>query len=202
MTLHNPAYERNRDPILSVLKQVLGPKDGRVLEVGSGAGHHAVYFAEHFPHINWTTSEVPSLHGVLKSNLVEAGGTNLSGPIDFEVGVHEPALKEYDVIFSANVLHIMAEEKVRVLISHLGREVKPGAKVLFYGPFNYGGNYTSESNAAFDVWLKSVDPTRGLRAFEDISRWMAELGFTLQQDFEMPSNNRILYFTCVPAKEC
>jgi cyclopropane fatty-acyl-phospholipid synthase-like methyltransferase len=194
MTAIPIAFSRNRDPILNVLKQVIAPQVKRVLEIGSGTGHHAVYFASQFPQLQWTTSDLAENHLQIRETTGEARLQNISGPLEFEAGKNEIPLSEYDLVFSANTLHIMAESKVKILVRLLGRGLKPQAQVLFYGPFNYQGRFTSDSNAEFDRWLKSVDPVRGIRAFEDLCEWMMEAGFRLVHDYAMPANNRILHF--------
>jgi cyclopropane fatty-acyl-phospholipid synthase-like methyltransferase len=194
VTAPTAAYERNREPILQVLKQLIKVDIQQVLEVGSGTGHHAVYFASHFPHLAWTTSELSSEHPAIQETLREANQTNVHGPIEFEIGKTTLPLGDFDLVFSANVLHIITELQVRQLIQTLGACLKSGAQILFYGPFNYGGQFTSEGNRDFDAMLKSVSPHRGIRNFEDICEWMKLEHLLLKQDFEMPSNNRLLHF--------
>jgi cyclopropane fatty-acyl-phospholipid synthase-like methyltransferase len=193
MNTHVPSYERNREPILQVLQKILGSSVGRLLEVGSGSGHHAVFFAPHFPSLQWQTSDVKSQQGEILRTLRAEKIPNVLEPLEFEVGRNDFP-PDIQAVFSANTLHIMSEEKVRALVKLLGRGLPKGAPVIFYGPFNKSGAFTSQSNADFDLWLKSVDPERGIRNFEDVCRWMGEEGFHLEEDVAMPSNNRLLHF--------
>jgi cyclopropane fatty-acyl-phospholipid synthase-like methyltransferase len=191
---YSPACDRNKEPILAVLQKVLTPQNKHLLEIGSGTGQHAVYFAPHFPQVQWTTSEVASQHQGIRMWLEESGATNLRGPIEMEIGKSQIPIGEFDTVFSANVLHIISWEKGQMLFSMLGKSLGKNSQVLFYGPFNYGGNFTSQSNAEFDQWLKARDPESGIRSFEQVCRLMKIQGFELQNDFEMPSNNRLLHF--------
>jgi len=185
------ACEQNRDPILNVLKPLL--KNARsVLEVGSGTGQHAVYFAKHLPHIQWQTSDQVEYHAGIQAWLHEAQLQNLKAPLALNVSSNQWPKIEYDILYSANVMHIMHWENV-VDLFHLGTAcIRKGGLMVCYGPFNFAGAYSSESNALFDLSLKQRDPRSGIRNFEDLQRLAKESGLHFLHDIPMPANNRTL----------
>jgi hypothetical protein len=177
------ASERNREPILAVLKRVFKDRK-KVLEIGSGTGQHAAYFAPELPHLVWQASDVAAnLPGIRE------WGT---APIELDVEGDWPAI-DADAAFTANTSHIMSWPQVERMFEGIGR----GAVKAFclYGPFNYGGRPTSESNARFDAMLRGRDPASGLRDFEAIVALAARNGLTFQEDNPMPANNRLLVFS-------
>ncbi len=136
-----------------------------------------------------------SAHSQIKSTLELAKLSNLRGPLAFEVGKDNFPKYSYDIVFTANTFHIMNWKQCKNLMKILGNRLREGAQVIIYGPFNYDGKTTSESNSAFDKWLKENDTQKGIRAFEDINNNMTKNGFVLYKDYEMPANNRMLVFT-------
>jgi len=186
-----PACERNRDPILAVLRAHFADRR-RVLEIGSGTGQHAVHFAAALPELVWQTSDrIENLTGI-RAWLDEAALANTPPPIELDVaGGAWPALR-YDAIFSANTLHIMSWAEVESLFVALPALTTADAKLAVYGPFNYGGRFTSASNAAFDQSLKSRAPEMGIRDIEAVDRLARSAGFRLLDDVAMPANNRTL----------
>ncbi|MEC7275553.1 MAG: DUF938 domain-containing protein [Bdellovibrionota bacterium] len=190
----SPACERNKEPILSVLKEY-GINEGRLLEIGSGTGQHAVAFAGHFPKLHWVCSDVKENHAGIKEWLKEAKLSNIHGPETLKVGVDDfPDKRPFDFVFSANTLHIMSWKEDKALFKLLGKRLREPALVFFYGPFNYNGSFTSESNEQFDASLKERNPSSGIRNFEDVESALIKNGFKLIKDHEMPSNNRLLVF--------
>ncbi len=189
-----PSCERNQTVILNVLQSIICVKDKHLLEIGSGTGQHAVFMAPYFPQLQWHTSDLEENHAGINMWLDEAKINNIVAPIIYESGKSDFPDIEVDIVFTTNTLHIMSWLNVKILIKQLGDNLKTGAKIIIYGPFNYNGQFTSESNAKFDVWLKKQEPRRGIRNFEDIVQRMADVGIVLKQDIEMPANNRILYF--------
>ena len=143
----------------------------------------------------WTTSDVTSSHPLIKKNLAAAKIENIKGPFQFEIGKDDLPRVPYDLIFTANTFHIMSWKNCKTLIKALGTRLREGSQVIIYGPFNYEGNFTSESNAQFDKWLKERNPESGIRAFEDVNNNMIKNGFALYKDYEMPANNRTLVYT-------
>lgn len=187
--------QRNKDPILKVLKEVITEDDKRILEIGSGSAEHAIYFALNLKNIIWTTSDVAAEQANLRSILEKVKIPNLRGPLTFEIGQDHFPKYNYDIVFTANTFHIMSWKQCKNLMKILGNRLREGGQVIIYGPFNYNGQFTSESNAVFDQWLKQQNPERGIRSYEDINKNMAKNGFVLFKDYEMPANNRMLVFT-------
>lgn len=187
---YSPSCERNRGPILELLKTHFAACR-RVLEVGSGTGQHAVHFAAAMPHLEWQTSDLPENLPGIDAWLREAKLTNAPPPIELDVGGPWPA-GQFDALFSANTLHIMSWERVRALFARMPAVLTDEAVVAVYGPFNYDGRYTSDSNAAFDRWLKERGAHMGVRDFEAVDALARAAGLTLVQDCAMPANNRTL----------
>lgn len=188
---NSPACERNRQPILRVLQPLL--KDaGSVLEVGSGTGQHACYFAEAMPHLTWQPADQAAWQPGLKLNLQARGSGNIPEPVELEVSAGQWPDGVYDAVYTANTLHIMSWENVGDFYQGLPSVTKPGSLLCVYGPFNYEGAYTSESNASFDRSLQQRDPLSGIRDFEAVAQLAEAQGFKLLQDNEMPANNRLI----------
>jgi cyclopropane fatty-acyl-phospholipid synthase-like methyltransferase len=184
------AAERNRDAILEVLRERFRAS-ARVLEVGSGTGQHAVHFAAALPQVVWQTSDrAENLPGI-REWLAEAALPNTPPPLDFDVNGAWPQGR-YDALFSANTLHIMGWAEVECLFSGLSQLLEPQARVIVYGPFNYQGRFTSDSNAAFDAALRADHPQRGIRDVEAVARLAVAAGLTLVEDRAMPANNRCI----------
>jgi len=186
------ACERNREPILAILKRVFKDRK-RVLEIGSGTGQHTAYFAPALPHLVWQASDVAENVPGIRQWVEEAGVPTLPEPIalDVEQGF---ASVEVDAVFSANTCHIMSWPQVERMFSGVGRLLPPGGVFALYGPFNYHGKHTSESNARFDAMLRRNDPASGLRDVEDLSALAKRAGLALAEDNAMPANNRLLVF--------
>jgi cyclopropane fatty-acyl-phospholipid synthase-like methyltransferase len=182
--------ERNKGPILEILLGVFD-QPGRVLEIGSGTGQHAVHFAGAMPYLTWQTSDLPASHAGIHAWLEEAGLPNLLPPLNLDVTGTWPSAS-FDYVFSANTLHIMGWPEVIRFFDGVGRVLRLGGRLAVYGPFNYGGQYTSESNARFDEWLKNRNPVSGIRNFEDVGKLASDAGLSLLADHAMPANNRIL----------
>jgi Protein of unknown function (DUF938) len=177
------ASERNRAPILAILKRVF--RDRRhVLEIGSGTGQHAAYFAPELPHLIWQASDVAeNLPGIRE-------WVSDPAPIELDVDGTWPKL-DPDAVFSANTCHILSWQQVERMFAGVGK-IRSLKTFCLYGPFNYGGKPTSESNARFDAMLRARDPTSGLRDFDDINVLAIAAGLKLEEDNAMPANNRLL----------
>jgi cyclopropane fatty-acyl-phospholipid synthase-like methyltransferase len=185
------ACDQNRDPILAVIEPLLTAcRD--VLEIGSGTGQHAVYFAGRMPHLVWHTSDLPEHHSGIRQWLDEAALPNTRAPLVLDVTQAAWPELSVDAVFSANTAHIMGWAAVQAMFRGLPRVLSAGGRFVLYGPFNYGGSYTSESNARFDQWLKARDPASGIRDFEALDRLAEAAGMVLEQDHPMPVNNRTL----------
>jgi cyclopropane fatty-acyl-phospholipid synthase-like methyltransferase len=182
---------QNREPIIAVLRDVFADCR-RVLEIGSGTGQHAVYFAPELPHLVWQTADVTQHHAGIRAWLEEAALPNVLPPLALDVNQPDWPGERYDAVFSANTLHIMGWPEVEKFFAGVGAVLEPGGVLAVYGPFNYNGAFTSDSNARFDAWLKSRDPASGVRDFEAVYALAHAQGLALQQDVAMPSNNRTL----------
>ncbi|MGO4701736.1 DUF938 domain-containing protein [Dyella sp. 2RAB6] len=187
---NSPSCERNREPILAVLREhFAGQRDA--LEIGSGTGQHAVHFAAAMPWLNWQCSDrVENLPGI-HLWLDEAALPNTPAPLTLDVAGAWPAHR-YDAVFSANTLHIMGWPEVETLFARLADVTSDDAVLVIYGPFNYGGRYSSDSNAAFDQWLKNRGAHMAIRDAEAVQALAARAGFQAVADIAMPANNRCL----------
>jgi cyclopropane fatty-acyl-phospholipid synthase-like methyltransferase len=187
----SPACERNRDPILAVLRDRFAQRR-RVLEIGSGTGQHAVHFASAMPWLTWQCSDVADNLPGIGAWLDEARLANTPPPIEFDVTAPPSLPSRFDALFSANTLHILGWTQVEALFARLPALLDPEATVVVYGPFNYGGAYTSHSNREFDAWLRARDPRSGIRDFEAVDALARGRGLRLVDDVAMPANNRCL----------
>lgn len=162
-----------------------------ILEIGSGTGQHAVFFAGHLSHLTWQTSErVENLSGI-EHWINDSACSNVLSPLELDVTSQWPG-NTYSGIFSANTAHIMAWTEVKNMFEGIGKILEKNAPFCLYGPFNYNNQYTSPSNANFDVWLKNRNPNSAIRNFEDLNLLAETHGLFLKEDYEMPANNRIL----------
>lgn len=182
---------QNCAPILAVLREVFAGCRS-VLEIGSGTGQHAVYFGAELPHLRWQTADVLQHHTGIVLWLAEAALPNVMPPLALDVNQPHWHAGRYDAVFSANTLHIMSWPEVQRFFEGIGEVLEPGGVLAVYGPFNYNGAYTSESNARFDAWLKARDQASGVRDFEAVDALARGQGLVLQQDIAMPANNRTL----------
>jgi cyclopropane fatty-acyl-phospholipid synthase-like methyltransferase len=185
----SPASERNREPILAVLRPWFADRR-HVLEIGSGTGQHAVHFAAAMPQLVWQSSDrVENLPGI-RQWLDEAALPNTPLPLELDVTDAWPD-DRYDAIYSANTLHIMAWPEVERLFAALPAVTVADARLAIYGPFNIDGRFTSDSNAAFDRDLKMRGAHMGIRDTADVDALAADAGFDLIDDVAMPANNRL-----------
>ena len=184
------ACERNRDPILAVLRDAFAVCE-RVLEIGSGTGQHAVFFGAGLPHLIWQTSDLPRNHSSIVAWQQEARLLNVLPPLPLDVNDVWPEAP-FDAVFSANTCHIMAWPEVQAMFAGIGGVLSPGGMVGIYGPFNYGGQFTSASNARFDASLRAEVAHMGIRDFEAVNALATAQGLALQTDHAMPANNRLL----------
>ena len=198
-----PACERNREPILAVLRERFAGCR-HVLELGSGTGQHAVHFAAAMSWLRWQcTDRAEHLPGI-RAWLDEADLDNTPPPLALDVSdatwPRAPTGSgRFDAVFSANTLHIMGWAGVEAFFRGVGQSLEPGGGMLVvYGPFNYGGGYTSGSNRDFDAWLKARDPRSAIRDFEAVDALARGAGLRLLEDVAMPANNRCLVWQAGP----
>ena len=181
----------NQQPILDVLLKEFATTS-QVLEIGSGTGQHAVFFARALPHLIWQTSDIEEYHSGINAWITDENLDNTRAPLNLNVENDSWPEQEYDGIFSANTVHIMGWPEVEKMFAGIGRVLLPGGRFCLYGPFNYNSQFTSASNASFDVWLKNRDPKSGVRDIADLGKLAERAGLELLEDYKMPANNRIL----------
>lgn len=192
-----PSCERNREPILRVLRDHLAGHR-RVLEIGSGTGQHAVHFAAALPSLTWQSSDrAENLPGI-QAWIDDAALPNTPAPMSFDVAGAWPTAT-FDAVFTANTLHIMAWSEVQRLFAGLPGITTHDATVVVYGPFNRNGRYSSESNAAFDRSLRARGAHMAIRDAEAVDALAAAAGFDLVDDIAMPANNRCRVWRRRPA---
>ena len=188
------AAERNREPILAVLKSVL-PDQGHALQIGSGTAQHVTLFARELPDWQWQPSERPETLAELQAGLgpLEDRPDNIQSPIALDVAAAWPNHR-YDAIFSANTAHIMSWPEVEALFAGVARHLTDHGVFVLYGPFRFGGRILAESNAAFDQSLRLRDRAMGLRDVPMLDKLADSLGLTRSAELAMPANNHILLF--------
>lgn len=194
------ACERNKEPILSVLRVCFADR-ALVLEIGSGTGQHAVHFARHLPHLAWQPTEQLTYLPDLAARIRLEGGANVRPPTVLDVRQALWPARSVDAVFTANTLHIMSWTEVGALYRGVAQVLAPGGLLCVYGPFRYGGEYTSESNRAFDRMLKERDPLSGIRDLEAVCALAGPYGMSLVADHDLPANNRLLIFAKEPSAE-
>ncbi len=184
------ACENNKQPILEVITPYLTQVD-EVLEVGSGTGQHAVHFASNLPHLTWQTSDRLENHTGITARLNEAQLSNVLPPLNLNVNAKWPVTNA-KAIFSANTTHIMHWPEVVAFFNGVGQVLKANGYFILYGPFNFCGEYTCDSNQAFDQKLKSQNEGMGLRDFVDLEELAQANGLMFVEKHDMPANNFIL----------
>lgn len=193
MKPYSEACERNRDPILAVIQPLLAARRA-VLEIGSGTGQHAVYFAAKLPHLIWHTSDREMYHAGIQLWLDEAALENVRPPLSLDVTQTPWPAMTVDAVYSANTAHIMHWPEVEAMFAGVGGLLPAGGIFLLYGPFNDHGCYTSDSNRRFDEQLKSRDPLSGIRDADALDRLAQQAQMQARGDVAMPANNRILWW--------
>jgi cyclopropane fatty-acyl-phospholipid synthase-like methyltransferase len=193
---YSPSCDRNREPLLEILRVCFSDRK-QVLEVGSGTGQHAVFFAAAMPWLTWQAADMAENLPGIAMWIDEARLPNLPSAIALSAAGPWPK-RRYDAVFSANTLHIMGWADVVKLFAGLSGVMAEDAVLAVYGPFNYGGKFTSDSNAQFDVWLKQRSSASGIRDFEAVNGLAESIGLKLIADHAMPANNRTLVWKRVP----
>jgi SAM-dependent methyltransferase len=195
--LHAPATARNREPILAVLARVL-PKDGLVLEIGSGTGEHAAWLAPRLAPLAWQPSDIEAdLIASIAAHAADSGAPNLRPPLRLDMT--DPAWPDAfaappSAIVSINMLHIAPWRAAEGLIAGAGRLLRAGGVLYLYGPFSIGGRHTAPSNAAFDASLRRQDPEWGVRDLDEIAALARRNALDLEERVAMPANNLSLVF--------
>lgn len=191
---HAPATQRNREPILAVLDRVL-PETGLVLEIASGTGEHATYFAPQLPGVVWQPTDAdPAALQSIAAWTAELGATNVRPPLVLDVTAPTWPVESADAIFCANMIHIAPWEATLGLVRGAGRILPAGGLLVLYGPFMIDHRHTAPSNAAFDESLRSRNPAWGVRDLGDIAEAARSHGLALLERVEMPANNFTVVF--------
>lgn len=185
------AAENNKKPILDILREALSECNS-VLEVGSGTGQHAVWFAGHLPHLSWQPSEQQQNLQELNLRLSAEAPVNVRAALALDVADATWPVGKTDAVFAANCVHIMSWSHVKKMFAGLSDILNKGGLLILYGPYKYNGNFTSDSNARFEQWLQGRDINSGIRDFEKVDALANEIGLTLQKDHQMPANNQCL----------
>lgn len=184
--------EENKHVILEQLEKIFSTP-AHVLEIGSGTGQHAVFFADKLPYLRWQPSDLAEALPGIQLWLDEAALDNILPPAMLDVAANDWGFEQpFDAAFTANTLHIMSLQHVEKCFLGLGNYLSPEAIFCSYGPFNYNGQFSSESNARFDLWLKQRDPRSGIRDLQQLITFAEAGGIELIDDIEMPVNNRLL----------
>jgi SAM-dependent methyltransferase len=186
------ACERNKQPILDVLRQVL-PGRGKVLEIGSGTGQHVVHFARALPGLEWQPSDRAEVLPGLSLRFEAEGRDNIRMPLELDVAERWPP-GPFDAVYSANTAHIMGWPEVCRMLEGIGRILVAGGIFCLYGPFNENGMFTAPSNEAFDRELRLRAAHMGLRDIADLDALARNNQLAFVQQFAMPANNRVLVF--------
>lgn len=192
MKQHAPATQRNRDPILSVLRRVL-PEQGLVLEIAAGTGEHALYFAEQLPHLDWQPTDAGALDSIAAWQ-EGSGLANLHPPLQLDVTGARWPIEHADAAFCANMLHISPWTASEGLFAGASRILPAQAPLIIYGPFLRDEAVTASSNLDFNADLRARNPAWGIRHLNDVKCLAGETGFALEGVEEMPANNLTLVF--------
>ncbi|WP_346838210.1 DUF938 domain-containing protein [Microbulbifer sp. SAOS-129_SWC] len=194
-----PACARNREPILAQLQRLFAGA-AKVLEIGSGTGQHAVYFAPRLPQLQWHTSERAEHLAGVRAWLAQCPAPNLHAPLALDVRGEWPPLS-VDAIFSANTLHIMSAAAVEALFRQLPRVLLPGGLLVVYGPVKINGEFVGPSNADFDRMLRERDPASGIRELEWLDGLARAAGLVREELNYLPASNQLLVWRRVSETE-
>ncbi len=191
---HAPATQRNREPILEVLRAVL-PVKGLVLELASGTGEHAVYFARHLPTLTWQPSDPsPEARGSIAAWAGAEGLGNVLPPLDLDAAAGDWPIADAGGLVCVNMIHIAPWQATLGLMQGAGRVLPPGAPLYLYGPYIRPGHPLAPSNRDFDLDLRRRDPDLGLRDLDEVTAIAAQHGFKRESVIEMPANNLSVVF--------
>ena len=191
MRKYSQACEENKKPILGVLSRVFQNCEN-VLEVGSGTGQHAAYFARHLSHLVWQPSDLPDNLPSIRAWIDDGLLDNVKLPIELDICRLPWPRLNMDAIFTANTFHIVSWETVECFFQAVSKGLDVQGIVVVYGPFSYYGKHISQSNADFDVYLKQRCSLSGVRDFVQTNELAIAQGFKLLEDIAMPVNNRCL----------
>jgi SAM-dependent methyltransferase len=192
---HSAAADRNKEPILAVLKGLLGAR-GSALEIASGTGQHVACFAAAFTDWDWQPTDADAdLLPVIAARVSQEGLANVHPPVLLDVTTPDwPFAAGFDAIHCANMLHIAPWSTCPALMEGAARHLRPGGVLVTYGPYFEQGVPPAPSNLAFDESLRARDPSWGIRRLEDVAAEARRTGLQLAQRHAMPANNLLLVF--------
>jgi SAM-dependent methyltransferase len=192
--LYAPAVARNRAPLLAVLREHL-PAAGLVLEVASGSGEHAAFFAAALPHLAWQPSDPdPRALDSIAAFRAASGAPNLLPPLRLDAEASDWPVLRADAVLCINMIHIAPWTAAIGLIAGAARLLPQDGLLCLYGPFMEKGRHTAPSNAAFDADLRARDPRWGVRDLDAVAELARRHGLALGQTIAMPANNRSVLF--------
>jgi hypothetical protein len=192
--LHAPAAQRNRGPILDVLREAL-PAEGLVLEIASGTGEHVAHFAANLPALTFQPSDPDSRARASVAGWIAATGlANIRPPLALDATRTPWPIARADALVCINMIHISPWEATESLFATAATLLPDGAPLVTYGPYKRGGAHTAPSNVEFDASLKATNPTWGVRDLETVAACAAKNGFCAPRIVEMPANNLTLVF--------
>ena len=195
-----PAALRNSNPILEVIRDEF--RDCKsVLEIGSGSGQHAVFFARQMSWLTWQTSDLPENHAGINEWLEDSGLDNVKAPFDLDVEQPLQTDDRFDAVFSANTAHIMSIKAVECMFRIVGESLNDKGKFCLYGPFNRNGEFTSDSNRNFDASLKSQNPAMGIRDLEVVDPFAVANSLRRKNLYAMPANNLIVVWKKISVQD-
>jgi len=193
--LFSPATARNREPILAVMQRVF-PSQGRVLEIASGSGEHAMFMARAMAGVQWQPSDPGAeARASIADWIAHEGLANVSAPLDIDVRTPDwGVVGPFDAVVAINMIHYSPWESTSALFAGAARSLGADGIAFLYGPYKRGGKHTAPSNEAFEAWLKERDPSFGVRDLAEVEREAAHHGFSLREIVVMPANNLSLVF--------
>lgn len=189
-----PSCDQNKDEILAVLQEAL-PHSGVVLEIGSGTGQHAVYFAERLPQVTWQPTDLQPNLASISAWCTEVQLANVREPVELDLLSDRWPVTAAHAVVCINTTHIVAWPGVENLFAGVGRVLPPGGVMYVYGAYRYATRPLEPSNEKFDRWLKARDPVSGVRDFEAVNALAQRNGLQLTEDRAMPGNNRSIWWT-------
>jgi hypothetical protein len=193
-----PATQRNRQPILDILKQIL-PSTGNILEIASGTGEHAVFFAPYFYPRKWIPSDVnnESIESI-KSWQKYCVTNNMQSPLWLDVTaenwVFPEDLKPITSVININIIHISPWQSCIGLMRGSQKILSSGSILYLYGPFKINNQHTAPSNEQFDQYLKIQNPQWGVRNLDDVILLANQYKLKFKEIIPMPANNFSVIF--------
>ena len=190
----SPSAERNREPILAVLRGAL-PATGRVLEIASGTGQHAMYFAGALTGLDWQPSDADAdARASIAAWIAHDGLPNVRAPLALDVHQPDWGVDSLDAVVCINMIHISPWSATQALFAGASARLVDGGVLYLYGPYKRGGAHTAPSNEAFDQQLRSRDPRWGVRDMEAVVTLGESVGLVCDEAVAMPANNFSLVF--------